>query len=171
MQTRRKNRQQSKPVPIGVAIFDTPTVKGEAVFQDKGPYVEIRVFFSALPKGEHGFHIHKAGDLRGEGCQGACAHYHTGPQQDHGPAPSHRHTVRHTGDLGNIHMPSSGAPFKKTYHVRHTSVKDLWGRSLIVHADKDDLGLGTHEDSKTTGHSGARIACAIIGRGTATSCK
>jgi Cu-Zn family superoxide dismutase len=43
-------------------------------------------------------------------------------------------------------------------------VEDLWGRSIIVHADKDDLGLGDAEDSSTTGHSGKRIACAIIGR-------
>jgi len=33
-----------------------------------------------------------------------------------------------------------------------------------VHGDKDDLGLGDAEDSATTGHSGKRIACAIIGR-------
>jgi Cu-Zn family superoxide dismutase len=44
-------------------------------------------------------------------------------------------------------------------------VEDLWGRSAIVHADEDDLGLGDHEDSGTTGHSGARIGCAIFGRG------
>jgi Copper/zinc superoxide dismutase (SODC) len=44
------------------------------------------------------------------------------------------------------------------------SVADLLGRTLIVHADPDDLGLGGHEDSLTTGHSGKRIACAIIGR-------
>ena len=42
--------------------------------------------------------------------------------------------------------------------------EDLWGRSVIVHADPDDLGKGDADDSKTTGHSGKRIACAIIGR-------
>jgi Cu-Zn family superoxide dismutase len=43
-------------------------------------------------------------------------------------------------------------------------VEDLWGRSVIVHADPDDLGKGPFEDSPTTGHSGARIACAVFGR-------
>jgi Cu/Zn superoxide dismutase len=43
--------------------------------------------------------------------------------------------------------------------------EELWGRTLIVHADPDDLGQGEHEDSGTTGHSGARIGCAIFGRG------
>lgn len=41
---------------------------------------------------------------------------------------------------------------------------DLLGRSLIVHEGEDDLGLGDHDDSKTTGHSGKRMGCAIIGR-------
>jgi Cu-Zn family superoxide dismutase len=35
---------------------------------------------------------------------------------------------------------------------------------LIVHADEDDLGKGDFPDSKTTGHSGKRIGCAIFGR-------
>jgi len=42
-------------------------------------------------------------------------------------------------------------------------VDEILGRSIIIHQDEDDLGLGNHEDSKTTGHSGARIACSVIG--------
>jgi Cu-Zn family superoxide dismutase len=44
------------------------------------------------------------------------------------------------------------------------TVADILGRSMIVHADEDDYGLGGQEDSLKTGHSGARIACAVIGR-------
>jgi Cu-Zn family superoxide dismutase len=51
-----------------------------------------------------------------------------------------------------------------TYTLKGLKVEDLWGRSIIVHADKDDLGLGEEEDSLTTGHSGKRMACAVIGR-------
>ena len=36
-------------------------------------------------------------------------------------------------------------------------------RSVILHADEDDLGRGGFPDSKTTGHAGARIACGVIG--------
>ena len=43
------------------------------------------------------------------------------------------------------------------------------GRSVMVHADEDDLGLGDHSEpgtngktSKTTGNAGARIACGEI---------
>jgi len=48
--------------------------------------------------------------------------------------------------------------------LKDVKIENLWGRSVIVHADEDDLGLGDAEDSLTTGHSGKRIACAVIGR-------
>jgi Cu-Zn family superoxide dismutase len=41
---------------------------------------------------------------------------------------------------------------------------DLYGRSVIIHADPDDYGRGGHPDSLTTGNAGARLACAVIGR-------
>jgi len=37
------------------------------------------------------------------------------------------------------------------------------GRAVVVHADPDDLGLGGHELSSTTGNAGARISCGLIG--------
>jgi Cu-Zn family superoxide dismutase len=43
------------------------------------------------------------------------------------------------------------------------SKANIIGRGLIIHADEDDCGLGDYHDSSTTGHSGKRIACAIIG--------
>ena len=37
------------------------------------------------------------------------------------------------------------------------------GRTVVLHADQDDLGLTDHKESKTTGAAGARIACGVIG--------
>jgi Cu-Zn family superoxide dismutase len=150
---------------MAVAVFRQPNVVGEAVAVPEGRGTRLRVTFTLLPRGEHGFHIHRAGDLRGEGCAGACDHYHKGAPASHGPAPGRRGAKtrrRHTGDLGNISIEGNN-PFKKSYYL-NVRVEELWGRSLIVHADKDDEGLGGHPDSTTTGHSGARIACAIFGR-------
>lgn len=153
--------------PAAVAVFAGPKVQGEAVAIAKGPDTILKVKFTKLPAGEHGFHIHRAGDLRGKGCTGACAHFHKGPPAKHGPAPStlrggqSKSRQRHTGDLGNV----SAGKRSRRYTLKNLHPSELFGRSLIVHADRDDLGLGGQEDSHITGHSGKRIACAIFGRG------
>jgi len=142
---------------MAVAVFQMPNVIGEAIATHERSGTRLKANFTKLPPGEHGFHIHVAGDLRGEGCKGACDHFHKGKPVAHGDKPGSKRE-RHTGDLGNIEVG------EYTYYLSGVAPEELWGRSLIVHADKDDLGLGTEEDSKTTGHSGARIACAIFGR-------
>lgn len=148
---------------VAVAVFKSRRIMGEAVatpHPTRRKTLKLRVRFTRLPRGDHGFHIHRAGDLRGKGCAGACSHLHVGPAAHHGGPPTRKNRHRHTGDLGNVRGPT----FAHTYTVPDISPRDLWGRSLIVHADSDDLGKGPHSDSKTTGHSGARIGCAIFGR-------
>jgi Cu-Zn family superoxide dismutase len=144
---------------MAVAVFDTKFVKGTVLFTDFANGVKVEALFTHLPPGEHGFHIHKNGDLREKGCKGACEHFHVGPPQHHGGPPK-MGGQRHTGDLGNVSIDSG----KKTYTLRGIHSSDLLGRSMIIHQDEDDYGKGGFEDSLTTGHSGARIACAIIGR-------
>jgi Cu/Zn superoxide dismutase len=58
--------------------------------------------------------------------------------------------------------------FVYRYRLKGVRVSELLGRTLIVHADPDDFGLGGQPDSLVTGHAGKRIACALIGR---ASCK
>jgi Cu-Zn family superoxide dismutase len=145
-----------------IAVFNSPRVKGETLFTQVGKNIKVQASFQTLPPGEHGFHIHKAGDLRGKGCAGLCDHFHKGHNQNHGPSPrtgTRRRQQRHTGDLGNIR-----ANKKYSFTLDNLSLSELYGRSVVVHADKDDLGKGNYPDSKTTGHSGKRIGCAIIGR-------
>jgi Cu-Zn family superoxide dismutase len=142
----------------GVAVLDSKTVSGVVRFVQTSKGVRIQADFTKLPPGLHGFHIHKAGDLR-EGCTSCCDHWNKGAPSVHGGPPS-SHGARHTGDLGNISMEKPSSSF----FLRGVRVEELYGRSMIVHADPDDLGKGDYEDSATTGHSGARIACAIIGR-------
>jgi Cu-Zn family superoxide dismutase len=144
--------------PKAVAVFNGRSVQGEVTFSDRKAGLYIEAVFTKLPKGKHGFHIHKAGDLRGEGCKLACDHYHKGDPCNHGGPPGWK-GERHTGDLGNIEGIG-----RYTYTLYGVCVDDIIGRSVIVHADEDDYGLGHQDDSLTTGHSGARIACAVIGR-------
>ena len=72
---------------------------------------------------------------------------------------------RHVGDLGNIVADESGkASFSfSDSHLSLFGVHSIVGRSVVVHAEEDDLGRGGHDDSKTTGHAGARVACGVIG--------
>lgn len=152
--------------PAAVCVFQSNSVVGEALFFQRKNGVLVESRFTKLPSGKHGYHIHKAGDLRGEGCKLACDHWHKGRTTVHGgPPPSEE--PRHTGDLGNLELPAASKGV--SHFLRGVTVEELYGRSLIVHEGEDDLGKGPHEDSLTTGHSGARIACAIIGR-TAESC-
>jgi len=144
---------------MAVALFTMDKIKGEVLFSSVPSGVKVHATFTELPKGNHGFHIHKAGDLRGEGCKAACEHFHIGPAKNHGGPPTSK-AERHTGDLGNIMGPKCDV----TYTLKGITLEDLWGRSVIVHEDEDDLGKGSFEDSLTTGHSGVRIGCAIIGR-------
>lgn len=149
---------------MAVAVFKMDIIEGDVLVLDYKDGVKLITKFNRLPPGKHGFHIHKGGDLRGEGCMGLCEHFDIG-NNSHGGEPG-TPGVRHTGDLGNIEINNSKGEtkFQKTYYIKSVSSKDLWGRSIIVHKDEDDLGRGEFEDSKITGHSGARIGCAIFGR-------
>ena len=147
---------------MAVAVINTKQIHGEILAKSTKRGAILHVHFTKLPKGKHGFHIHRAGDLRGEGCQGLCEHYDQGKNQ-HGDGPFSK-GERHTGDLGNIEIKTNEKEFKRTYFLSGVDVNDLWGRSIIVHEDEDDLGKGAFEDSKITGHSGKRIGCAIFGR-------
>lgn len=146
---------------MAVAVFNTPQIKGDIVFTATPKGVRAKAEFSMLPPGLHGFHIHRRGDTRDAGCKGACDHWHKGEAQRHGGPPGFGGS-RHTGDLGNV--TTDNGPFHGSYMLYGVDLEDLWGRSVIVHADPDDYGRGGFEDSHTTGHAGARLVCAVIGR-------
>lgn len=113
-----------------------------------------------LKRGFHGFHVHESGDLT-DGCTSLCAHFNP-YKKDHGGLHS---KVRHLGDLGNILADSNGTAVVdiRDPNLRISGKHGILGRSLVVHADEDDLGMGTSPLSKTTGNSGDRILCGVIG--------
>jgi len=139
-----------------VAVVANGKIKGTVIFKQKDDYVKIYIDVSGLSNDhKHGFHIHEAGDLR-DGCTSCCAHYNP-TYTDHSGLDG-----GHAGDLGNIETNSSGI-CTMTLKTDKFCVDDIIGRSIIIHEDEDDLGLGSYNDSHTTGHSGARIACSVIG--------
>ncbi len=112
---------------MAVAVFKSRSVVGEAIAESDNADVLLRVKFTKLPEGKHGFHIHKAGDLRGEGCKGACAHWHVGKPASHGGLKSR---TRHTGDLGNVAITRKRRIFRRTYRLAGVQPTDLWGLGL-----------------------------------------
>ena len=153
-----------------ICVLKSNTINGVVKLTEKNSKTLIEGEISGLtPNQKHGFHIHKAGDLRGEGCMGLCEHYDIG-HHVHGAGPTSKRE-RHTGDLGNISLSAKKSFVRKSYYIKGPCVADLLGRSIIVHEDEDDLGQGGHDDSKITGHSGKRLGCAIIGRALCASQK
>ena len=96
-----------------------------------------------------------------QGCTTAGPHYNPHGQTHGGPDAS----VRHVGDLGNVEANENG---EATYEAEDPLVTlygpySVLGRSCVLHEKVDDLGLGGHELSKTTGNAGGRVACGVIG--------
>ena len=131
----------------------------EAVVEGRNALL-VRGSVTGLTPGRHGFHIHEFGDLT-DGCDTAGSHYNP-LGKPHGGLEG---TERHKGDMGNIFADSQGVA-EIDLQVNGISLRgqmSVAGRSVVVHADEDDLGLGSESDSLTTGHSGDRLSCGVIG--------
>jgi Cu/Zn superoxide dismutase/glutathione S-transferase len=139
---------------------ETGTCTGEITLEQlDASTCKICYSLSGATPGKHGFHIHEKADFS-DGCKSAGPHYnpykltHGGPDDE----------IKHVGDLGNVVF---GADGKSSGEILSTVIKlfgpdTVIGRSVMVHADEDDLGKGGHELSLTTGNAGARIACGKI---------
>lgn len=148
---------------IAIAVF-TNKIKGTVKFtEDKiQGNIIIEIHLKGLPpNSKHGFHIHEAGDLT-EQCKSMCAHFNPYHKQHGCPGMKERHV----GDLGNLITNKKG---EVNITITDNLIKlrgskcNIIGRSVIVHEDEDDCGLGNFPDSLTTGHAGKRIDCAVIG--------
>jgi len=147
-----------------VAVLKAEGVNGSIWFTQQGDAVKVTGEISGLTPGNHGFHVHEFGDST-NGCISAGAHFNPFGKVHGGPVD----TERHVGDLGNV---VAGADGKAKIDVLDKLITlsgecNVIGRSLVVHADPDDLGKGGHELSMTTGNAGARVACGVIGRAAA----
>jgi Cu-Zn family superoxide dismutase len=152
----------SKELTKLVCIINNDKVKGVVYFKkilvNMNNAVEISYDIIGLNVNSlHGFHIHQAGDLT-DNCESLCSHYNPHNKQ-HGGLYD---VDSHAGDLGNIQSDMSGRSRGKFTTSKFT-LEEILGRSIVVHLDVDDLGRGPYSDSLTTGHSGKRIGCGIIG--------
>ena len=144
-----------------VCVLAGEKVNGVVSLEQEGDGpTKITGEIKGLAPGKHGFHVHQFGDNT-QGCTSAGPHFNPAGKE-HG-APNDEN--RHAGDLGNVIADESGvAKIDITdSQVPLSGVNSVIGRTVVIHADVDDLGKGGHELSKTTGNAGGRLACGVIG--------
>ncbi|KAJ2780385.1 Superoxide dismutase [Cu-Zn] [Coemansia javaensis] len=127
---------------------------------DESSAVKVTGTVTGLEAGKHGFHIHQFGDNT-NGCTSAGPHFNPHNKTHGAPCDEERHV----GDLGNVFADASGTV---TLDIEDKQISlfgqhSIIGRTVVIHADEDDLGKGGHELSATTGNAGGRLACGVIG--------
>jgi len=149
-------------MPKAVCVLKGDKVNGTVWFtqEGEGKPVSVTGEIKGLNPGMHGFHVHEFGDTT-DGCTSAGPHFNPHAKTHGGPGDAERHA----GDLGNVNAGGDGVA---KIEVKDTQISlvgplSVVGRTMVVHADPDDLGKGGHELSKTTGNAGARVACGVIG--------
>ncbi|XP_059142112.1 uncharacterized protein LOC131929765 [Physella acuta] len=108
---------------------------------------------------KHGFHIHQTGDIR-DTCDASGSHFN--PEgMHHGDISS---SIRHVGDFGNLMIPNNGKLVTSFEDKKATlfGEESFLGRSMIIHALEDDLGLKGDSGSLMDGNSGAMAACCVV---------
>ena len=140
-------------------VLVTAQVCSILVDSNRSSFPKITYAFNGLAPGPHGFHVHEFADFS-NGCVSAGPHYNPHGKTHGGPEDE----TRHVGDLGNIVADESGVARGEMVDglIKLSGEFSVIGRSMMVHADVDDLGKGGHDLSPTTGNAGARIACGEI---------
>jgi Cu-Zn family superoxide dismutase len=128
---------------------------GTVAFSPTAGGVRVQARVSGLTPGEHGFHIHEAGDCSAADASSAKGHFNPAgkPHGHHGTA------EHHAGDMPNLVADASGnATLVAEVAMLTLSAgpNDIVGRSVVIHADPDDY------KSQPAGNSGKRIACGVI---------
>lgn len=150
--------QQAKEVTKAIAVL-WPTqgshVRGVVTFTKIARGIHVEATVTGLTAGKHGFHIHQYGNLTSP--DGEAAGYHFNPTGARHAGPGA--TQRHVGDLGNITAKRTGAAKYSVVNERLTFAgpNSILGRSVVVHADGDDLLTAP------LGRAGKRLAVGVIG--------
>lgn len=135
------------------------TPVGTARLIDHGETVSLAVVATGLSEGEHGLHIHTAGDCSSEGFTSAKGHLNpTG--KTHGTMSANG---AHLGDLPNLKVGANRSatldfdlPGSSSQVL--ASIFDEDGSALVIHDGPDDY------KSDPAGNSGKRVACGVIDR-------
>ena len=153
--------QNSQPQDVNAVAVIQPgngyNARGNVLFEQDGAEVIIKVNISGLNSNSyHGFHIHEFGDIRSQDGKSAGGHYNP----DGFPHALPPEKKRHAGSFGNLISDSNGnvdTTFNDDTFSISGQFNPVLGRSVVVHAKRDDGG-------QPTGNAGARIGFGVIGK-------
>lgn len=130
------------------------SVSGKVAFSEVNGRLRVEAQVAGLTPGEHGFHVHEAGDCSAPDASSAKGHFNpAGKAHGH-----HAGSERHGGDMPNLLANAAGdARFSGDIEgLSLGGMTGVVGRSIVIHADPDDY------KSQPAGNSGKRIACGVI---------
>jgi Cu-Zn family superoxide dismutase len=112
-----------------------------------------------LPPGAHGFHVHQFANCAAKQKDGKLEPGEAaGPHYD--PDKTHKHAgpagQGHKGDLPVLNV-TAGGEAKEAVTAPRLALKDLRGKSLVVHQGGD-----TFSEPPPNGGGGTRIACGVV---------
>jgi Cu-Zn family superoxide dismutase len=119
--------------------------------------VLISLNLSAVPAGEHAFHIHAVGKCEPPDFKSAGPHFNP-DEKKHGLMNAEG---PHAGDMPNLHVPGDGKIQVEVLDPMVTLNKkapllDQDGSALVIHAGVDDYV------SDPAGNAGDRVACGVV---------
>ena len=133
------------------------TEVGTATLTTTPSGVLISLDLTALPPGDHAFHIHAVGKCEPPNFKSAGPHFNPdntkhGLMNPEGP---------HAGDMPNLHVPQDGKLKVEVLNPTVTlsaesALLDDDGSALVIHAGADDY------KTDPAGNAGDRIACGVI---------
>ena len=138
------------------------TVSGTVNFYAAGEKLRVEARIAGLTPGEHGFHVHEAGDCSAPDASSAKGHFNPAAKQ-HGHYGGAEH---HAGDMPNLFADANGnatVSGEVTMLSLGSDANSIVNRSVVIHADPDDY------KSQPAGNSGKRVACGTIRAVTAGS--
>jgi Cu-Zn family superoxide dismutase len=117
--------------------------------------VLLDVVLTAVPPGDHAFHIHAIGKCDPPDFKSAGGHFN--PEEDeHGLM---NEAGPHAGDMPNIHVPANGKLHIEALNQRvflSDGLLDHDGSAIVIHQGPDDY------KTDPAGNAGPRIACGVI---------
>jgi Cu-Zn family superoxide dismutase len=130
---------------------------GKAEFTASPRGVLISLGLTAVPAGEHAFHIHAVGKCEPPNFESAGPHYNP-DEKKHGLMNAEG---THAGDMPNLHVPRDGKLQVEVLDPMVTlnekaALLDQDGSAIVIHAVADDYV------SDPAGNAGDRIACGVV---------